>query len=125
MSNKYGSYQQKQQEAIREARNYVHPIWRGVGFLLIIITPILGYFGALVLLDENTKRNWFTIPADFIAPGQDPMLYMKIGLTILIAFLLYFVFQLISMILLRVFGQSRYGPYDIPAVGYRGKKFKR
>ncbi|MEN4013195.1 MAG: hypothetical protein ROW48_14255 [Bellilinea sp.] len=125
MSNKYGSYQAKQQEAIREARNYVHPIWRGVGFLLMIITPVLGYFGALVLIEQNAKQNWFTIPPEFIAPGQDPMLYLKIGLTILIAFLLFFLFQLISLILLRAFGPSRYGPYDVPPVGYRGKKYKR
>ncbi|MEW6651253.1 MAG: hypothetical protein AB1453_13845, partial [Chloroflexota bacterium] len=65
MSNKYGSYQAKQQEAIREARNYVHPIWRGVGFLLMIITPVLGYFGALVLIEQNAKQNWFTIPPEF------------------------------------------------------------
>lgn len=125
MPNKYGNLQAKQQEMMRETRNYVHPIWRGVGFILIILTPILGYFGTITLLEENARQKWFVIPGDLLAPGADPLLYVKIGMTLILAFLIYFFFQFISMVLFRLLGPSRYGPYDVPPVSYRGKKYRR
>ena len=125
MPSKYGDHKQRQQEEMREARERVHPIWRGVGMLLIILAPILGYFGSLVLLEENTKQGWFVIPTDFLASSGDPLLYVKIGLTLFLAFILFFVFQLFGTIMLRFLGPPRYGPYDVPAVSYKGKKRSR
>ncbi|MFN7036113.1 MAG: hypothetical protein ACK4SN_07070, partial [Bellilinea sp.] len=109
MPNKYGNLQAKQQEMMRETRNSVHPIWRGVGFVLIVLTPILGYFGTIALLEENARQKWFVIPVDLLAPGADPLLYVKIGMTLILAFLIYFIFQFISMVLFRLLGPSRYG----------------
>ena len=122
---KYSSYEAQQQEEIRKVRQEVHPIWRGVGFILIVLTPILGYFAALVLLDENAKRGWFTIPQDFLTNGADPLLLVKIGLTIILGLLIYFVLQLLTFILYSLFGPPRYGPYDVPPVVYKGKKHTR
>ncbi len=122
---KYSSFGAEDQEQIRKARNEVHPIWRGVGVILIVLTPVLGYFAALVVLDENTKNKWFAIPQDFLYKGADPLLLMKIGLTIILGLLIYFVLQFLTFLLYSLFGPSRYGPYDVPPVAYKGKKHTR
>ena len=85
-ANKYGNYDAQMQRDLKERRKEIHPVWRGVGFLLIFITPIMGYFGALALIAQNEKSKWFSIPRDFLADGADRLLYVKIGLTIILAF---------------------------------------
>ncbi len=124
-SKNYGSFEAQNQRQIREKRNEVHPVWRGVGFLLIFLTPIMGYFGAVVLIDKNQQENWISIPSDFLADGADSMLYIKIGLTLILAFLFYFILQFLTFIIIRAVGPSRYGPYDVPPVTYRGKHRSR
>ncbi len=100
-----------------------HPIWRGVGFIFLILAPVMGWFGAQVLLEANKTNGWFRIPADFYASGSDPLLYVKIGLTILLALLIFFVFQFIGVLLYRMVGPERYGPMDVPPItGVKKKK---
>ncbi len=120
---KYSSYQKESKRITEEERT--HPIWRGIGFIYMLLTPVLGWFGALVLLEENANQGWMRIPRDMLAPGRDPQLYVKIGLAIVIMFLLFVVFQLITFIVYRAFGPSRYGPMDVPPVAFRGKRKSR
>ena len=125
---KYGSsssFEAQQQRKMKEERQKIHPIWRGVGFLLMALTPVLGYFAGVVLLDENAKQNWFVIPAGWLASGNDPLLYVKIGLTVVLGLVIFLVFQFFSVIILQIFGPPRYGPYDVPSVTYKGKKRSR
>lgn len=124
-NHNYGSFEAEQQRKIREAHQEVHPIWRGVGLILIFLTPIMGYFGALAILDQNKKMNWFQIPTEYLASGADSLLYVKIGLTIIIGLLFYFFLQFITFILYRLFGPSRYGAYDVPSVSYKSKRRNR
>ncbi len=115
---KYSDYKRQPSLNEREANSKLHPIWQGVGFGLMILTPVLGCFGALALLDENARRGWVTIPADLLAPGNDPLLYVKIILTIALMLVIFTFFQLITYVLYRLFGPSRYGPLDVPPVAY-------
>jgi len=108
-----------------------HPVWRGIGFLIILLTPVLGYSAAMLLISENTKQGWFKIPADLIYRGgvyflpNDPLLYVKAILTLVLMFIIYFLLQLIAMILYRLVAPPRYGLYDVPSVSYKGKKRSR
>ncbi len=108
-----------------------HPVWRGIGFLIILLTPVLGYSAAMLLISENTKQGWFKIPADLIYRGgvdflpNDPLLYVKAILTLVLMFIIYFLLQLIAMILYRLVAPPRYGVYDVPSVSYKGKKRSR
>ena len=120
---KYQSYTKKEDLRDREVR--IHPVWRGIGFALIILTPIIAYAGMLVLVDANTQNGWVTIPPDLVAPGSDPLLYVKIILVIVLILLLYAVFSLITFIFYSLFGPSRYGPLDVPPTVYRGRRYKR
>jgi hypothetical protein len=124
MMGKYGSYQSRApQPKAREP----HPIWRGIGFVQLILTPILGFASALVLIDANSSKGWVRITKDMLAPASlgDRLLYIKIGLTLLMMLIIYGILQLIVFVLYRFLGPPRYGPLDIPPVAYKGKVYKR
>lgn len=108
-------------------RKGVHPIWRGVGFVMIVLIPFMGYAGALVLLDLNKQYHWYAIPRDLLAIGQaDPLLYVKIGLSVLVSLVFYAILTLITFIINRAFAPSPYGPYDVaPNEVYRRPKRRR
>lgn len=122
MANKYSSYQRPPGN---NQERPVHPIWRGVGFGLMILTPILGYFGAMLLLQENARRGWIAIPRDLLVPMADPLLLVKAVLTLLVMFVIFAFFQLITFLVYRIFAPSRYGPTDVPPVSYRGRRRSR
>lgn len=47
-----------QPENIEELRRYVPPIWRGLGFLLILLMPVIAISGAVTLIDYGIKNRW-------------------------------------------------------------------
>jgi hypothetical protein len=116
----------------REMRQRIHPIWRGIGFLFMVLIPILGYAAAQVLLDLNGKNNWFPLPIDLLArPGMflysafpDPLLYIKLILSFVFIMLLYMIFTLVTFIVMGTFGVSnnKRDPYYVPPVTRRRRK---
>ncbi len=121
--SRYNSYEEKR--PVTDSKIYVHPIWRGIGFALLVFAPIMGYLASILLLDMNKQYKWMPIPRDLLISGSDPYLLIKIIITIVIAFLIFLIFQLITFLLYRVAGPSRYSQLDVPRVAYRGKKYKR
>lgn len=103
----------------------MHPIWRGVGFALIVILPAISYIASLLLIEANKTERWYSIPADLFSKGNDPYSTIKLVLTLIIFALFSIIFTTIFMILYSIFGPSRYGPTDVPPVGGRFKKYKR
>ncbi len=110
---------------VTDTKIRVHPIWRGIGFALLIFAPIIGYFSSILLIDLNKENRWLTVPRDLLISGRDSYLLIKIILTIVIAFLIFLLFQLITFLIYKVAGPPKYGPTDVPRVAYRGKKYKR
>ena len=110
---------------VTDNKIHVHPIWRGIGFALLIFAPIMGYFSSVLLIDLNKINQWVPIPRDLLISGNDTYLIIKIVLTIFIAFLIFLVFQFITFLIYRVAGPPKYGPQDVPRVAYHGKKYKR
>lgn len=100
----------------RQEKQQIHPIWRGIGFIFMVLAPVMGYFGSLIIIEANKQNKWFIVPRDFLASGADSYLYIKIGLTIILAALIFFVLQFIGMIILRISGPDRYGPLDVPPI---------
>lgn len=96
----------------------VHPVWRGIGFIMIILIPAMAYGLTTVILDLNGKNNWFPIPPEFMIYkwGLDPFLLVKIGMTLAISFVVYTLFLLITYLLNSVFAPKRYVPPDLPPV---------
>lgn len=120
---KYQSYSSRGQAPKKKE---IHPVWRGVGFALMILIPVLSYAASIVLLDANRTNGWVRIPQELFMKGWgDPNLLVKILLTAVLSILLYGVFSLITFILYGSLGPPRYGPYDVPPVQYRGKRYRR
>jgi hypothetical protein len=119
----------------REERNKIHPIWRGIGFLFIIIIPLLGYAASEVLLDLNGKNNWFPLPVDLIArPGQflfsvfpDPLLYIKMLIAFVFILTFYMLFTFLSFMVIGAFGvnNNKRDPFYVPPVQRRRRRSTR
>jgi hypothetical protein len=126
MSPKYQNYQEHRGRERR--KETIHPIWRGVGFLMMVLIPVVSYAAVDVLLKGNAQNNWLPIPLDLLArPGDllyryipDPMLYIKAIMFVIIVLLLYFVFTLVSfMVTSMTLGSTRRDPYYVPPVQRR------
>jgi hypothetical protein len=104
----------------------VHPIWRGIGLFLAIITPLMAYAAALLLLEENKAQGWMVIPKDVMVTfGSDPLLGVKIALTIFLSVVIYGIFSLISFIIYSAFAPPKLGPTDAPPIRRKVKPYKR
>jgi hypothetical protein len=126
---------------VKEKKREQHPIWRGIGCLIIIIVPVLSYVTALVTFPLYYQAG--LVPNDLLGTPQVPtwMWYSPnlagfvqaiIGQANLKAMLLLaFVYMLIlgglmSLIyalIYRYFGPPKYGPTDAPPI--RAKKVKK
>lgn len=103
----------------------IHPIWCGIGFVMIIFIPIIAYYGTLFFIDENKRQGWFYYPTALAAPGSDSLLFIKVIITLILTFILYSIFTFIIFLLYSLFGPPRYGPTDVPPTQYRGKRYTR
>lgn len=119
-------------EASKSRKAEIHPIWRGIGFLFMILIPIMSYAGAIVLIQQNSKNGWVPFPFDLVANQShilfkllgDPMIHIKIILMVTLMFLLFSVLAILTFFINSAFGGSRYGPYDLPPVR-RPKNIRR
>lgn len=120
--SKYDSYRPQTKKTVKKE---LHPIWRGVGFAMAVLIPILAYIGALIVLEENSKQGWFAIPRDLISKYIEPYLYVKVILTAVLMFIFYAIFLFITAIITRVLAPPRYSVYDVPPQTFRGKRKSR
>jgi len=130
MGMKYREYQPNRGIS-REDRQRIHPVWRGVGFVLMVLIPIISFAAAEVLLDLNGKNNWAPLPTDLIArPGQflydlipDSMIHIKLILMVVIATALFGLITWISFLIISSFSlKNRSDPYYVPSVRRRRKQ---
>lgn len=125
---KYNTYAPQEK---RDTGPRVHPVWRGVGFVMIILIPLLSYAAADVLIQQNLKANWFPMPYDLVTqPGTllyngDPWLYLKLVITVAIALILFALFTLFTFIMNSAFAPPRYGPFDAPPIKAKVRKKAR
>ncbi len=120
---KYNSLQKR--EYTKKDPQQLPPIWRGIGFAMMIIIPIMSYAGMKVVMQYNQEHNYalFQIPLDLInKQGGDPYLFIEIGLTLFMMLVLYSFLMLFTFVLNRIFIPSQLGPFDVPRVAYKRRK---
>jgi len=100
----------------------IHPIWQGIGCLMIILIPIVSYAGAVILVDANLANHWFPIPRDLLGPPGNPLLYTQLGVTVLFSLFGFLVFVVAYSFVYRFSGPSKYGPMDSPPIRVRKVK---
>jgi len=123
-----------------EPRYKIHPIWAGIGFLMVIIVPIISWAAASETVTFAKAQAWplmRNFPTYLVLPD---ILYMIPGMRNIVAianlpailtfFLLFlFVFtgivSLIYAFVYRLVGPPRYSPQDEPAPRIKTKKYKR
>lgn len=103
----------------------IHPIWRGIGFALMIILPLISYAGAMLIMQQNKAQGWVQIPAKLIIPANIPILgkypdaLVILFITIVIWVVLFALFQLFNFIIFSLFGPPRYADTDAPPITKR------
>jgi len=92
----------------------VHPIWRGIGCILMIVVPGISYIIATILIDNRATIPWFEIPQDLIVSVlKDPLLIVKIFYTAVISLMISFLIALVTFTLERIVNPKKKGPYDV------------
>jgi len=98
----------------------VHPVWRGIGCLFIILIPILSYAGAVLLVQENAKSGWIPIPPDLAKTitipfvGAVPYLYANLMTAFVLAVIIYGVLVTLYIMVYSILGPPRLSPLDAP-----------
>jgi len=130
-------------EAKPKARE-IHPVWRGIGCMIIMVVPVLSYLTAVVTLPMFKSRG--LIPGDLIVTSRLPDWMWSINrdltgwlqgivgkpdflpmvlLTLIYIMILGSLFSILYSMIYRVLRPSRYGPTDAPPIRVKTKKYKR
>jgi hypothetical protein len=122
-----------------------HPIWRGIGCLLMVLVPVISYAAADVSMEYYLcPRN--LVPRDLIFTIQAPELiarflpglaygfnkflgnpYLPATLLLTLFFILVLggFFSFFYAVMYRMSAPTRYGPMDAPPPRVKIKKYKR
>lgn len=86
----------------------VHPIWRGIGCMLLIVIPVIAFGLAETLMSFALSENpdiFNSLDPDVRGPEN---LYVKIGAALVLSFILYLVFSILGSLFYSLAG----GPKD-------------
>lgn len=103
------------EQHVKPSKLPIHPIWRGIGCILIIVLPVMSYFIATYFITNRNKYPWIIIPQDLIIYQiKDSLLGVKLLYAGILLLAIAAVLALLTFAIFRIFGPSRYGPRDIP-----------
>lgn len=96
----------------------VHPVWRGIGCILLILLPIISFAAARLLVQANNEQRWIQVPGEltgsFIAPVLGRVFFADLALTVVLIVIGFAIITVAYSILYRFIGIPRYGPLDSP-----------
>jgi hypothetical protein len=122
----------------------IHPIWRGIGCLMMVVIPLVSYAGAVKIVDYGIQHYW-PFPASFLGYVQFPQWvwrapvlpllvspianFRNLGavavVTVALIVALAGIFSTVYAITYRFMGPSHYTPIDAPPAKYKPKHYKR
>lgn len=109
---KYNQYQGV--TAPKKEKQKIHPVWRGIGCIMVVVIPLLSYFAANFLIKSRDVLTWVLIPQDLVfAQLKDPLFWVKTFYTVIIAFILFLIMGVITFVIDKFLGPSKRGPYDV------------
>jgi hypothetical protein len=131
-------------QSARGPEKQTHPIWRGVGCLMMLFIPFASWGAALLTVQLAIARNWPVpyqlmgypvMPAEMMRlPGLSAIgfflqaqqnLYAILLLTVLYIVVIGAVVSLVYSFVWRYVGPPRYGPLDAPPPKIAVKRYKR
>ena len=107
-------YSQYRRPPRPERRWKVHPIWRGIGCLMLVIVPIISWSIASMFVEANKQGRWLDIPAGLGRPFGSTDLVVTALVTLIVAVLLFAAYTIFYMLVYRVTGPPALGPLDAP-----------
>ncbi len=120
------------------------PIWRGIGFLLVLLLPVLAISGAVALFDYGLKNGWPLYPpltgylrlpdwvwqigflrsaARFLTHIPNLVGYALFSLLLLL--ILYSLFAMLYAFIYRRLGIGRYLPVDVRKPRVKTRRYRR
>ncbi len=126
-------YQKYRYEQVRERSWKIHPIWRGIGLIFVILIPLVSFAGAILAVRANFEQNWVQVPAEFmkffntpqlagISPDMAKIYYLDLAVWLAFMALGFGILTIIYSMLYSSFGPSRYGPVDSPPIRHSPRK---
>jgi hypothetical protein len=121
-----------------------HPVWRGIGCLMILIIPILSIALAYETFNFAIEQKW-RIPYQLLGTPRLPDIFYDVSILRQLSFpirqienfygytmmsILYMIvlgglISLIYAVVYRLMGPARYGPFDAPPPTIKTKRYKR
>lgn len=94
----------------------VHPIWRGIGCIMIAFLPLASYLISSILIDNREKYPWLIVPEDLIVNKypKDPYIMARLIYALVILLIIIAVLSLVTALIMKIFAPPKYGPTDIP-----------
>lgn len=104
----------------------IHPIWRGIGCIFMLLIPVMSFAGAYILVRENFQQRWIAVPAElsvtFVIPFLGTRLYVAdIMGTVVLMVIGFGLMTIVYALIYRLIGPSQYGPLDAPPPKRRKK----
>lgn len=102
----------------------VHPIWRGIGCLLLVILPLMSYAGAALIVESNLLSRWVVMPPElmmtvripFVPLPPIPHLFANLLVGLVLMVMGFGVLTILYMIVFRLSGGSFLTPLDAPPI---------
>lgn len=109
---KYNQYPQT--TSTKKEKTKIHPVWRGIGCIMIVVIPLLSYLAANYLVSNRSELSWVMIPQDLIfSQLRDSLFWVKILYAAIIALALFLLTGIITFVIDKFFGPPKRGPYDV------------
>ncbi|HEY9151876.1 MAG TPA: hypothetical protein VIN60_03250 [Anaerolineales bacterium] len=138
-----GKYSQTNIRQPKKRDNRPHPVWRGIGCLLMVIVPLLSFAFAEITVNDAWAQQYIpyqllgnpVMPAELWKVGYlNPILSFLQNQTNLYGALVFFVFYTLVLgafvsvgnaLLYKAIAPPRYGPQDAPPPNVKVKRYKR
>lgn len=109
----------------------IHPIWRGIGCLLMILVPVMAYAGAVLLVQANVSQGWVPIGTELAQtvtiPNVGSFKYLFANLLVagILAVLGFGLIVAIYSLIYKAVGPSQLGPLDAEPIRHKPPKLKK
>lgn len=127
-SNKYSKYDNVSK--ISERPWQIHPIWRGLGCIMLVLIPIISFLGSYIMTTEGIITDLgIPYPPEFtrllfsfnlMGTAYDIDI-MTLVITVLLIIIGFAALMILYSIMYSVLGPPRYGPLDARPGQYKAK----
>lgn len=106
----------------------VHPVWRGIGCILLVLLPVMAYAGAVLLVEANIEQRWLPLARELMQTvnlpviGPVPHLYANLLVTVLLVMFGFALITAIYAIADRLKGAPPYTLLDAPLIRRRRRR---